>query len=124
MNTRDPKIVALLFNECINNQDLEGLSRLMSNDHAFIDSEGTVHQPKEVMVKGWREFFKSYPNYRNTFHRMESRDNLVVITGFAFWSEKQPHHSALWTATIVDDLVREWRVYSDTEENRKQLNLV
>jgi hypothetical protein len=43
MNTKDPKLIALQFNDCINNQDLEGLSLLMTDDHAFIDREGNVH---------------------------------------------------------------------------------
>lgn len=46
MNSKDPKLVALQFNECINNQDLNGLALLMTDDHAFIDREGKVSQPK------------------------------------------------------------------------------
>lgn len=33
MNIRDPKLIALQFNEFINNQDIEGLSGLMTDDH-------------------------------------------------------------------------------------------
>jgi predicted SnoaL-like aldol condensation-catalyzing enzyme len=124
MKTKDPKLIALRFNECINRQDLEGLSLLMTEDHAFIDREDKVHQPKQVMVDGWREFFKRFPKYKNTFDRLVSKDNLVVMLGYAYWSEEQPYDPAIWIATIVDDLVREWRIYSDTQENRKRFNLV
>ena len=120
MNTEDPKLVALQFNDCINSQDLGGLALLMTEDHAFIDREGNVHQPKQVMVDGWKEFFKTFPKYRNTFNRVESRGNLVVMLGYAYWLEEQPHDPVIWTATIVNDLVREWRVYADTPENRKR----
>jgi hypothetical protein len=124
MGTKDPKLIALQFNECISNQDLDGLARLMTDDHAFVDSDGTVHQPKQVMLDNWKQFFKMFPNYRNTFARIRSKDNLVIMLGYAFWTEEQAYDPAIWTATIVDDLVREWRIYADTPENREHFNLL
>jgi predicted SnoaL-like aldol condensation-catalyzing enzyme len=124
MNTKDPKLVALEFNECISHQDLDGLSRLMTDDHTFIDRDGKVVQPKEAMIKSWKQFFEVFPGYKNTFTRVESRENLVVILGHAFWSQEQPYDPAIWTASIRDDLVSEWRIYADTEANRKAFNLV
>ena len=118
MNTKDPKLIALQFNECINNQDIGGLARLMTEDHTFIDREGTIGQPKQAMVDGWTKFFDMFPHYRNTFEVVRSRENLVMILGYAFWSDEQPYDPVIWVATIDDDLVREWRIYADTEENR------
>ncbi len=37
MNLKDPKLTALQFNEYINNQDIQGLTNLMTKDHLFID---------------------------------------------------------------------------------------
>lgn len=124
MNSKDPKLVALLFNECINNQDLYGLTLLMSDDHAFIDREGNISQPKQKMVQGWKKFFEMFPKYRNTFNLLRSRENHVAILGYAYWSEKQPYDPVIWTATIVNDLVREWRLHDDTEANRRQFDLL
>jgi hypothetical protein len=124
MNSKDPKLVALQFNECINNQDLNGLAMLMSDDHAFIDREGTITRTKQGMIQGWKQFFEMFPKYRNTFNRVQSRENNVAILGYAYWSEKQPYDPVLWTAAIVNDLVREWRVYADTEENRRTFDLL
>jgi hypothetical protein len=76
------------------------------------------------MVENWKQFFKMFPEYRNTFERVQSKDDLVVMRGYAYWSEKQPYDPAIWTAIIIDDLVRDWRIYADTPENRKKLNLV
>jgi ketosteroid isomerase-like protein len=123
MNTKDPKLTTLLFNECINNRDLEGLACLMTEDHTFIDRDGKVDEPKEKMVKGWKEFFEMFPLYRNTFVRVESKGDVVVVLGYAYWSEKQPYDPVIWTATIVNDLVREWRIYADTKENRAKFNI-
>ena len=124
MNSRDPKLVALLFNECINNQDLDGLGLLMTDDHTFIDREGKVGRPKATMIQGWNRFFETFPKYRNTFNRIQSKDNRVAILGFAYWSEEQPYDPVIWTGTIVNDLIQEWRVYADTEANRGQFDLL
>jgi len=124
MNTKDPKLTALQFNEHINNQDIKALSGLMTDSHTFIDREDEVTRGKEPMTKGWIEFFRSFPDYRNIFTRVESQDNLVILIGYATWSNgTQPDHG-LWTARIENDLVAEWRIYADTEENRKRLNIV
>ena len=69
------------------------------------------------------KFFSMFPKYRNTFERVQSRDNLVTILGFAYWSEENRHDPAIWTATIVNDLVAEWHIYYDTQENRKKFGL-
>lgn len=124
MNRSDPKLIALRFNECINNQDLNGLASLMTPDHAFIDRTGNVVQPRQVMLDCWKRFFEMYPHYWNTFEIVRSRENVVMICGHAYWSGDQRYDPAIWVATIVDDLVREWRIYDDTPENRRRFGLL
>ena len=123
MNTKDPKLTALMFNECINSQDIEKLSILMSEDHSFIDRDGNVHGPKEFMIKAWENFFKLFPDYKNTFLKLESRDDIVIISGSAYWSEENQDDSSIWIVKIEDDLVKEWRIYYNTDENRKLFNI-
>ena len=62
MNKKDPKLVVLQFNESINNQDIEGLSKLMTHNYSFIDSCDEVHDGKEHNLKGWLEFFHQFPD--------------------------------------------------------------
>jgi hypothetical protein len=123
MNLRDPKLIALLFNECINNRDIDGLGALMTEDHTFVDRDGAAHGPKQAMVEGWKQFFEQFPEYRNTFDRIESRQSGVVIHGSAYWSDKEPYDPVIWSATIAGNRVREWCVHVDTEANRKRFNL-
>jgi len=121
MNLKDPKLIALQFNEYINNQDINGLSNLMTEDHIFIDRKGVCYGD---MVNGWKEFFNNFPTYKNYFTRVESRDNLVILIGYARWSKDSSEEDhAIWTAIIEDDLVTEWHIYEDTEENRKKLGI-
>ena len=124
MNSIDPKLTALQFNEYINNQDIAGLSGLMTEDHTFIDREGNSDKGKESMTNGWIGFFKSFPEYKNTFIRVQSQDDLVVIYGYAIWKKGSEPDYVIWTATIEDDLVAEWRIYEDTEENKRRFNLI
>jgi hypothetical protein len=42
VNSRDPKLTALMFNECINGRDIVRLSGLMTEDHCFIDRKNEV----------------------------------------------------------------------------------
>lgn len=124
MNRQDPKLTALLFNERINGRDIDGLAALITDDHTFIDREDGIYRGKERMTQGWIEFFQNFPEYRNTFSRVESRGDLVILIGYATWSKgAQPDH-AIWTATIRDDKVAEWRIYEDTVENREMLGMV
>jgi ketosteroid isomerase-like protein len=124
MNSKDPKLTALQFNEYINNQDIKGLSSLMTEAHTLIVREGEVVKGKEPNTKGWIDFFNQFPDYKNIFTRVESQDNLVIIIGYAKWSKESSDDHVIWTAKIEDDLVAEWRIYADTEENRKKFNII
>lgn len=122
---RDPKLTALLFNEHINNQDIKSLSNMMTEDHTFIDRKGEIDKGKESMTKGWLDFFNQFPDYKNTFTRVESQDNnLVILIGYALWTTEGPPDHAIWTAVIENDLVAEWRIYEDNPTNRKKFNIV
>ena len=124
MNSKDPKLTALQFNEYINSQDIKGLSSLMTEAHTLIVREGEVVKGKEPNTKGWMDFFNQFPDYKNIFTRVESQNNLVIIIGYAKWSEESSDDHVIWTAKIEDDLVAEWRIHHDTEENRKKLGII
>ncbi len=123
MKSNDPASIIRNFNNCINNQDLEGLAALMSADHVFIDSSDDVHNGKELMVAGWKQFFEQYPDYRNHFKQIEARGDLVLITGHSTCAYEALDGPALWTAKVREGQVQEWRVYLDTPENRRRLQL-
>jgi len=60
MDSFDIMMVALRFNEKINERALEGLVELMTDDRTFIDNSGDMDRN---MKEGWREFFENYPDY-------------------------------------------------------------
>jgi ketosteroid isomerase-like protein len=112
-----------MFNECINKRDIEGLIALMTEDHVFIDRNDDRHEGKDYMSKGWKIFFRDFPEYRNTFLRIQSVDDLEVMIGYAEWTSGGERAHVIWTAKIRDDLVAEWRVLEDTEANREHFGL-
>jgi len=123
LNKRDPKLTVLLFNEAINNRNIDILADLMTDDHKFIDRKNEVTSPKQAMVKGWKEFFDNFPEYHNYFPRIESREETVIILGYAIWKKGGKKDHAIWVAKVQNDCVAEWRIYEDTEENRKKFDI-
>jgi len=124
MKKLDPTLIVRQFNECINNKDLFGLTKLMTDDNTFIDRDGTETKTKKVMTQNWGKFFAMFPDYKNTFTRIESSQDMVTIIGYAFWSKGRPHDHVIWTAKISNDLIKEWRIYEDTKQTRHILNLI
>ena len=122
MNKRDPKLTALQFNEYINNQDIKRLSSLMAEGFWVKVKKEPVWN--RDMINGWKRFFNDNPTYKNIFTRVESRENLVILIGYALWSNdsKEEDH-CIWTTTIENDLLVNWQIYKDIEDNRKKLNI-
>lgn len=111
------------FNDCINEQDLAGLARLMTDNHALITSPENIVRGKANCLKSWEAFFEMFPDYKNTFTAFSTRETVVVIAGYSSCSDERLNGPALWTARIAGDKVKEWRVYGDTEKNRALLGL-
>lgn len=102
-------MVALKFNEKINQRDLSGLLELMTDDHVFIDNSGARDRN---MKEGWNAFFQNYPDYRNIFTSVTVTENVVVLIGYSTCSnERRLNGPSMWTAKIRHGQVSEWRVY-------------
>lgn len=56
--------VALQFNNCINNADIEGLADLMTEDHVFIDMENNrIEGKSDCISMAWKPFFNGWKDY-------------------------------------------------------------
>jgi uncharacterized protein (TIGR02246 family) len=104
-------LTALRFNERINEQDVEGLAKLMTDDHVFIDSEGNSTKGRETMKNGWKEFFKKYPDYRNVLTCVTVQGDAVVMVGYSMCSYKPLDGPNTWIAKISGRKVSEWKVH-------------
>lgn len=101
---------AMKFNERINHKDLEGLAQLMTDDHTFIDSAGTITKGKMAMKEGWRDFFARFPDYRNILNCVTVQDNIAVMVGYSSCSFKPLDGPNVWTAKVRGNQISEWRV--------------
>ncbi len=73
--------MALQFNEYINNRDIGGLAKLMTDDHAFIDTGDNILRGKEKVPEAWKGFFDSFPDYRNMLDSVTFKDDTVTLKG-------------------------------------------
>lgn len=125
---QSPQTIACAFVNALNRQDVDGLCKLMSDDHRFVDSLGTVVQGREKMRDGWAGYFRMVPDYTAIVNETFSEGATVVMLGTAqgtyakdgrlsrenFWQTP-----AAWCAQIEDEKVVEWRVYADNEPIRQ-----
>jgi len=123
MNRTNPFDIVSDFNDAINSRDSGRLASFMSEDHVFTDAAGQKVIGKKDCTVAWEGFLRQFPDYKNDFEHMEIRDNVVITFGHSKCSDERLSGPALWTATMKNNLIQEWRVYADTPENRQLLKL-
>ena len=111
----DPTDVVTAFNERINARDLDGLTALMTDDHAFVDPAGAVISGRPACAEAWAGFFTAFPDYRNLFETMAATGATVTVTGRSVCAEPALAGPAVWTATVRGDRVSRWQVDSLSE---------
>ncbi|WP_101688477.1 ASCH domain-containing protein [Dysgonomonas massiliensis] len=116
--------IALQFNSCINNADIEGLADLMTEDHVFIDMENNrIEGKSDCISMAWKPFFKLFPNYQNIFeHVITQGDSTVIMQGYSISSDERLNNiRAIWLAKVKEEKVSLWHIYTDNEEIRSML---
>jgi hypothetical protein len=96
----------------------------MSDDHVFIDTAGHSIAGKRACLYAWREFFASFPGYRNTFESIHVVYDVVTIAAYSVCpGYPDLEGPALWTAVIVRGRVSQWHVHDDTPQARRRLGI-
>ena len=123
MGRTNPFDIVNNFNDAINSHDPGRLALFMSEDHTFIDTAGEKVKGRKDCIARWERFFRQFPDYKNNFEHMEIQGNVVITFGHSRCSDERLNGPALWTATIKNNTIHEWRVYNDTPENRKLIGV-
>ena len=116
--------VAKQFAAAINQHDADRLYNLMSEDHIFIDSDGTSYNNTDQYRQGWIQYFKMFPDYTIDISEVFSSGDTVVLLGKAsgtYTSDgnlKPENHwqvPAAWKAVIAGEKVNVWQIFVNPE---------
>jgi ketosteroid isomerase-like protein len=128
-----PLKVAEQFVTAINAHDVERLALLMTSDHRFIDSLGTVVEGRDAMREGWKFYFGMVPDYNlDISHSFIAEDGKteVVLVGVAsgsYFANGSKRSDSSWRtpvalrAVVDEGEIAEWQVYADNEPIREQM---
>jgi ketosteroid isomerase-like protein len=131
VNPKQPVPVVLEFMDRINAADVEGVCRLMTEDHVFIDGLGNRYAGRESMRAGWKMYFSWFPDYRVSHQEIFQEHASVAVFGVASGTyavngklptENHWQIPAAWRAVVRDGQIAEWRVYCDNQPARKLMD--
>ena len=121
----DAMKAAIAVVERINACDAEGLCKLTTEDHRFVDSTGAAHVGRERMREAWHQYFAMFPDYRIAISTTFSSGERVALFGttcatYAASGVRVEMH-ATWLAVVRGKRTAEWRVYADNEPARSAM---
>ena len=112
------------FVDQINTHSVDGIVRLMTDDHLFVDSLGHAIRGREATRRAWAAYFEWMPDYRIHVENMLERDHVVALfgrasgtyaVGGALHHENRWEIPAAWRVVVRDGLAAEWQVYADNK---------
>jgi len=133
-NTKDqaappkPEDTVVAFISCINRHDVTGLTGMMTDDHIFIDSLGTIVRGREEMRKAWIGYFYLIPDYTIRANQLFRKEDTVVVVGTARGTyavggkllERNKWEIPIAIRAIVQQgRLAGWQVYADNEPVRQ-----
>ena len=117
-----PTEVAMSFVDAINSKDVERLANLMTEDHKFIDGDGSEHDGKGPMKVGWKEHFELIPDLTISITEHFEENNTVVLLGYSTGTiiqdgELKPENSwrvpCAWRVIVESEKVAIWQLYAN-----------
>ncbi len=119
MSTTNEEKIALKFVDYINKQDIDGLVSLLSKGVTMIGYEGKIETGRKLIKEGFQGYFLDFPEYKIHVSKVaRSRDDIAIIgktTGSHIAPEIEAKETVIWIAKIEDNLVIEWRIFSDMD---------
>ena len=128
-NPLPPLATVISFIDRINHCDVEGLSRLMTDEHTLqiLDEKPIVG--REENVEAWRGYMTAFPRYVIYPSRLTVVGDRVAVLGTTTGShlglpdEDELKLSVIWRAEVLDGLVARWELLEDTPSLRASLGL-
>ena len=124
--------VVKAFIAAINRRAPSEISRLMTEDHTFVDSAGSIQSGRENMTAGWEEYFRMFPDYKIRVENILQDKALVAAFGSASGTyngkrglvpENRIEMPAAWKAVVENGKIKLWQVYADWTEGMQNNRL-
>jgi len=126
MTPLPPVAAVVSFIDCINRGDVDGLGRLMTEDHALRVFDEAPLVGRAANIEAWRGYTTSFPRYVIYPHRIAERNGRVAVLGhttgshLALPDEAEQRMTLIWLADVVDGQLRAWTLVEDDAPNRQQ----
>ena len=114
--------IALAFVDAINSKDIERLAGLMTDDHKFIDGDGSECVGRDQMKMGWTKHLELIPDLTLTVSIQFEEKDTVVLLGRSRGTiiqngELKPKNSwqvpSAWRVIVKSEKVAEWQLYAN-----------
>ena len=130
MDEFQPATVAVVeFIDCINRGDVDGLARLMTDDHVLEVMDEAPLVGRDANVEAWHGYATSFPDYVIAPHEISERDGTVAVLGhttgshLALPDDEEAKLLVVWVAEVDDGRLAAWRVLEDSPEVRTRYGL-
>jgi ketosteroid isomerase-like protein len=128
---RLPPVAAVIgFIDCINRGDIDGLGRLMTDDHELVIFGEEALRGRTRNTQAWAGYAAAYPDYVIYPRAVaEPRDGCVAVLGHTTGSHlgladhEESKLSLIWLAEVQDGQLCRWRLLEDTPDRRAELGL-
>ena len=113
----------------INDQNLDGLVSLASEDHTFFVEGETPTIGRDKVRPSWTGYFTGYPKYAVCADEFFDQDDVVYVIGHTTGSHVPQEievipSSVIWKCVVDrEGSVSEWSIYPATPENRTRFGL-
>jgi limonene-1,2-epoxide hydrolase len=123
--------VVKAFIAAINRRAPSEISGLMTEDHTFVDSSGSIQSGRENMTAGWEEYFRMFPDYKIQVESILQDKAFVAVFGSASGTyngkrglvpENRIEMPAAWKAVVENGKIKLWQVYADWTEGSRIIN--
>ena len=120
-----PLTITKKFVDAINSNDANKMAELMTENHTFIDADGSEHSRRENMRKGWKEHFKLIPDLNIKILEHFEKGNTVMLYGIAKGTimdkgelkvENHWQVPAAWRVVVENGKVAIWQLFASQEE--------
>ena len=114
--------VIAAFVDAVNRHALAYIGLLMSDDHAFVDSQGHTETGRDRMCAAWKAYFDLFPDYKIEIDCIVTENEVAAVFGrtsgtylgkHGLAPENRIAMPAAWKVHVQDGRIALWQVYAD-----------